>query len=553
MSDDDLVSRAQWGDLQGQNWAVLVRLSTDEGEDDEESAAEPGALGEAAQRRGPMTGRDIKSTSEQERDGRDFIDRHGGRCVHVYYEPDTSAWRKKRVRLPDGRVIYRVVRPVFEGALEDLKEGRAPKGERLDGLIVYDVDRLTRDNRHLEDAIDVVERYRRPIIDINGSLDLLTENGRATARVVVAMSNKQSADTARRVRRKHRALEREGIPTGGARPFGWAEDKRTLHVSEAKLLREAALGVLGGAPIRAFTTRWNEQGVMTPRGNRWSTTKLKTVLRNPRICGLRSRKSREFNPATGSENERWEIVYDDKGQPVRGQWQRIITDVQWKALLEVIGENMSPGTGHNTRKYLLTGTLRCDKDECGTPHRAYKVPASRATGKPEGFFYYGCPDKGQGGCGGGTKIPGPDADRAVTELVIAKYEEEAAARQAQAAPKEWGREEELVRVREDIEEAKEARRLRILSKERYFAMLQELTSRERQLVRDRNRWIKHQVAAMGKPVDLRSEWHDLTLSEKRAYIEQTLTAVLVAPAVGRRKPVHTRLTPLFREESAQRG
>ncbi|MFD8337855.1 hypothetical protein ACFV42_35090 [Streptomyces solisilvae] len=30
MADDDLLTRAQWGDLTGQNWAVLARLSTDE-------------------------------------------------------------------------------------------------------------------------------------------------------------------------------------------------------------------------------------------------------------------------------------------------------------------------------------------------------------------------------------------------------------------------------------------------------------------------------------------------------------------------------------------
>ncbi|QDQ11316.1 recombinase family protein [Streptomyces spectabilis] len=542
MSEDDLVSRAQWGNLEGQNWAVLVRLSTDE--DDDEPVTEP-PNGERP--RGPMTGRDIKSTKEQERDGRDFISRLGGTCVHVYYEPDTSAWRKKRVRLPDGRVVYRVVRPVFEGALEDLKAGRAPNGERLDGLTVYDIDRLTRDNRHLEDAIDVVERHRRPIIDINGSLDLLTENGRATARVVVAMSNKQSADTSRRVRRKHRALEREGIPTGGARPFGWNDDKRTLHETEAKALREAAIGVLGGAPVRAFTLRWNEQGLTTPRGSTWSPTKLKAVLRNPRICGIRSRKSHVFNPDTGTENERWEIVYGDDGMPVKGQWERIITEEQWKALLEVMGDNMAPGTGHNARKYLLTGTLRCDKNECGAPHRAYKAPKARRGKKPEDFFYYGCPDKGQGGCGG-TRIPGPEADEAITELVIAKYEEEAAARKAHVVPEVWGREEELERVREDIEETKEARSQRIISKERYFAMLQELTARERQLVRHRNRWIKSQHTASARPVDLRAEWQALTLPEKRAYIEQTLTAVLVAPAIGRRRPVHTRLTPLFRAE-----
>ncbi|MFG2828049.1 hypothetical protein ACGFWI_11380 [Streptomyces sp. NPDC048434] len=79
-------------------------------------------------------------------------------------------------------------------------------------------------------------------------------------------------------------------------------------------------------------------------------------------------------------------------------------------------------------------------------------------------------------------------------------------------------------------------------------MLQEFTAQERRLVRDRNRWIKHQYASLGKPVDLRADWDDLTLPEQRSYVEQTLTAVLVAPAVGRRKSVHTRLTPLFRSE-----
>ena len=36
-------------------------------------------------------------------------------------------------------------------------------------MIVYDIDRLTRDPRHLEDAIETVEHYHRPIIDITGA------------------------------------------------------------------------------------------------------------------------------------------------------------------------------------------------------------------------------------------------------------------------------------------------------------------------------------------------------------------------------------------------
>jgi DNA invertase Pin-like site-specific DNA recombinase len=89
-----------------------------------------------------------------------------------------------------------VVRPVFGAALEDLKRGRTPDGQWLDGLVVYDIDRLTRDNRHLEDCIEVVEHFGRPILDITGTLDLLTDNGRTVARIVVATYNKQHVQQA---------------------------------------------------------------------------------------------------------------------------------------------------------------------------------------------------------------------------------------------------------------------------------------------------------------------------------------------------------------------
>src|SRR5687768_3557285 len=152
---DGLVARAHWGDLEGLNFAGLVRLSFE---------VEGRALAPY------MTGRDIKGRDEQTKDCRGYVEGRKGNYVYTYEAPDTSAYKRKRVRLPDGRMAYRVVRPVFEGALEDLKRGLTPDGQRLDGLIVYDSDRLTRDNRHLEDCIEVVEHFGRPILDITGTL-----------------------------------------------------------------------------------------------------------------------------------------------------------------------------------------------------------------------------------------------------------------------------------------------------------------------------------------------------------------------------------------------
>ncbi|MBV6698497.1 recombinase family protein [Kitasatospora aureofaciens] len=538
---DELIRQVQWGRFEGQNWAGLTRLSTEEEEGELTSDMASG-------RAKYLTGKDIKSTDEQEKDDREFVESRGGRYVYTYTEPDTSAWKRRRVRLPDGQVAYRVVRPVFEGALGDLKARRAPNGERLDGLIVYDIDRLTRDPRHLEDAIDVVQRYGVPIIDITGSLDLLTDNGRAMARVITAMNNKSSADTARRVKRKHTAMQRQGIPGGGPRPFGWQEDRRTLEPDEARLLRDAANRMLAGGVWYQIVTGWTGDGIVTASGKPWTVQALKKVLSNPRICGYRSRTAVEFDEEAGTESAHMVVVYDDNGEPTIGQHEPILTVEQWQAICDLIDASPGRGTGHNTRKYLGTGTLRCGKDDCGAKLRAMKASPSQK--KPEGYHFYQCPNSATGqGCGG-VRVGGPETDELIRKLVIAKHQEENAQRGAVTAGEAWPHEEKLARVREDIADAKQARRDRQISAERYYKDLAEYEADERRLVKERNVWQRRTSALQGHPIDVEKEWErpDVTLAEKRAYVERAFTAIVVKP-VGRgsRTPLRERLIPIYNE------
>ena len=58
---------------------------------------------------------------------------------------------------------------------------------------------------------------------VTGNIDLRTSNGRAMARVLVAMANKSSEDTARRVARARLQVAQEGNGsrfTGSRRRFG---------------------------------------------------------------------------------------------------------------------------------------------------------------------------------------------------------------------------------------------------------------------------------------------------------------------------------------------
>ncbi len=525
------IDLARAGDLAGLNLAGLVRLSFEVDDEDALSSF-------------PVTGRDIRGRDEQATDCRTYVERRGGQYIHTYEEPNTSAYKRRRVRQPDGRTVYRVVRPVFEAALADLRRGKAPNGERLDGLVVYDIDRLTRDPRHLEDAIEVVEHFGRPIIDITGSLDLLTDNGRTMARVIVATANKSSADTARRVRRKHQAMQRQGIPAGGSRPFGWLPDRRTIDPSEAELLRAAVRRFLAGAPLGGLAADWNRRDIPTTKGRKWAAANFKVMFRNPRICGLRGRGVETVDPESGRSTYRWEVVLDPTGQPVAGQWEPIITVDEWRALQAALDCSREKHRyGDNARRYLLSGILRCGIEGCGT-----KMRGSPRTIKGVPIFYYQCPGKGVGGCGG-VAITGPKADEYVAEAVIAKFELEAARRNASALPDQWPGEASLEAARLRITELTAGWRAEQISTARYFGLLPELERDEQELGKQRDRWLAERAAILHQPVSIRGDWYSgrLTLAEQRAYIERFLVAVLVTPVEGARGRWNPdRMVPVWR-------
>lgn len=179
---------------------------------------------------------------------------HPGRAAR--YPFATSAWKRRRVRQPDGTVAYRVIRPVFEGSA--------------------------------------------------------TRRARSHRRV-------PSGDRSR--------LEQAGHQDGAGR-----------HPEQGH--RET------GSP-------------------------------KPPDLRYRSRKVREFTPETGTESVRGELVVYDDGEPVKGQWEPIISVTDREAVTAVIGSNPEPGDAHNARKYLGTGILRCDKNGCGGRLRAMKAAPSR--------------------------------------------------------------------------------------------------------------------------------------------------------------------------------
>ncbi|MEX5712985.1 recombinase family protein [Parafrankia sp. FMc6] len=474
----------------------------------------------------------------QDEDGYEFADEHGATIEKVYQEKK-SAWKKKTIVLEDGTMISRVIRPDYAELLADLRSGY------LDGAIVWDLDRLTRDLRDLEDAIEVVELYGRPIV--GPGVDLTTEYGKANARAQAVAANKASADTSRRVRRSHKHRAERGVPVGGSRPFGWKDDKRTLDLAEAAILREGARRILAGVPVVDLVHEWNDAGVRGTRGKKWTKSSVLKVYRNPRICGLRGRGVEEPN-INGHVAKYMQVVTRKERTPdgrtvevpVKGQWKAIIGVRRWEQVIAKIGDRTYAQQGHNSRRYLLSGVVacgRCGRSMFGSPPYRERKHA-----------IYRCPAPTQGGCGKVSRH-GPHTEDHILSALFNKIELETADAVTDVAP--WEGEAALAEVKESIIETRAAwtSTPRRISPKDYFPTMEELREREEALLKERNDHLVATANANARPADVRAEWDDYTLARQRAIIKEHLIAVVVHPAGKGRRFDPELLDPVWREET----
>lgn len=323
--------------------ALLLRISYRKPEEDEEDT--------------DTTGRPefSKGIGRQEEDGRALAKRLGWIITKVVPEDDTSAFKRRKIKLPDGTTTaLRTVRPGFRAVLDALASGEC------DGLIADDLDRVARDPRDLEDLIDVVEsrRPRIPVESVTGSLRLANDADITMARIMCAVANKSSRDTARRVARKHEELAAEGKWNGGGfRGFGFTQAGHHTVPEEAKLLREIGDRILGewdgwteeqrakimpdvGETLNSIAADLQRRKVPSATGAAWSGRSVGTVVSKPSVAGLRVLRGEVVG------NAAWEAII-----PVQ-RWELVCARLASRA-----------GTTDLTLKRWLTGVLKCSRCE----------------------------------------------------------------------------------------------------------------------------------------------------------------------------------------------
>ncbi|MGW3686069.1 recombinase family protein [Streptomyces sp. NPDC005125] len=426
--------------------------------------------------------------------------RPGWQIVDHYIDNDVPAYKKN------------VKRPEFERLLADLANGV------LDGLVSYDLDRVARQPRDLERLIDVYDSNPKLIFaTIKSDYDLSDPDDLLKARIMASMAHKSSADTARRIKRKHLELAKEGKNGGGHRAFGWNADRLTVNEAEAALIRKAHEDLLAGTRISTVAREWQAQGVQTARKTAApiSRTAVKAILSNWRLCGYRAVKGEVF---TGTD-----------GKKVIGEWEAITTPERLEAVRAVLEDtkvryDSKNPNDTNAYRYLLSGILRCAN--C----MARMSPNLRNTwtpGSKGSRFSYRCPTKGDGGCGKVSRA-GEPLDEWITALV---HDAEAAlaATLETEGPEDWPGKTRLAEVEAEITELVEAQKARRISPGVAIAMIEPLEAEKAALKAEQTRFIVDRTRA-ANTVSLADEFERLPIERQRAVIMKHIKAVMVAPA-----------------------
>ncbi|MER5851070.1 recombinase family protein [Streptomyces sp. NPDC002012] len=432
-----------------------------------------------------------------------------------------------------------IVREHFEEMLRDLEAGV------IRGLLFLHSDRLARLPYDAARICRIFEMNPTYVgLSVEGGVNLATVEGRAMFMMQATMGGMEIGNTKRRVTRTNRRIAEKGVMHGAPRPFGWAEDRRTLHPEEAKLIREAIQAIPGGYKIADFRRALADYGYepkLTKRSRegvrKIQHTAAEQILMSPRVAGFRFHIPEAVRMVS---NERlWlpDYIVRKDGKPVRGDWEAASKPDEWQAAVDEIKrrkeankKGLKSGKHDTTAVYFLSGIARCGK--CSSP--MWSNPYTKGTSAYEKWgFRYACLSN-QGGCGGVTRV-GPPIDKLVEAAFLLETRATLPEEVAKAdAIDETIHDKRLDEIAAEIEDVNVRRRAKRISMSTALDMIEELEGEREKLTSERGQLaLQKKKRAILSP-DALADWERLTMTEKRTRLKAAVRAVIVHPA-GRGK------------------
>ena len=204
-------------------------------------------------------------------------------------------------------------RPAFQQMLEDMKAGK------LNYIVAYKLDRVTRSVRDLEVLISTLEQYHCYLICDRDDVNTSTANGRFFVRMLTVLSQLEIEIVSERTKfGLNGAIKSGHIP--GKVPLGYYRDKdKTLKVDVTTkdiVLRIFEL-YLEGKSYQTISNILNYEKVLSPNNKKWCDSTIDRIINNKIYMGDYER----YKYDTDKETE----LFVDVVPPIitRAMWEEV--------------------------------------------------------------------------------------------------------------------------------------------------------------------------------------------------------------------------------------
>ena len=166
----------------------------------------------------------------------DFNSLHAQReaCQAYIKSQKHEGWRPLSAHYDDGGYSGGTMdRPALRRLLADIQ------AKRIDVVVVYKVDRLTRSLADFAKIVEVFDASGVSFVSVTQAFNTTTSMGRLTLNVLLSFAQFEREVTGERIRDKIAASKKKGLWMGGFVPFGYRAKDRTLIIDkdEAETVR----------------------------------------------------------------------------------------------------------------------------------------------------------------------------------------------------------------------------------------------------------------------------------------------------------------------------
>lgn len=203
-------------------------------------------------------------------------------------------------------------RPQFQEMLQDMKAGK------INYIVAYKLDRITRSVRDLEELISVLEQYNCFLLCDRDDVNTSTANGRFFVRMLTVLSQLEIEIVSERTKfGLNGAIKSGHIP--GQRPFGYtkSEDKKMIVDNATRPYVEKIFDMyLEGKSFQQIANYFKENNIYPKK--KWHDTTIQKIIDNKIYMGDYEQYKR-----IGKQENLEPIVYMNVVEPIisRAKWE----------------------------------------------------------------------------------------------------------------------------------------------------------------------------------------------------------------------------------------